>query len=209
MPLLPYQDKWPNVAEGAFVAPTAVIVGDVTIEEGASVWFGAVIRGDEAPVTIGRESNVQDNCVIHVDAGAPCVIGAGCTLGHGAVVHGARLGDGVLVGMGATVLTGAEVGAAAIIGAGALVPEGRRIEASMLAMGMPARPVRAVTDAERERARRGVAHYQAFAREYAEGLRRADAARADAAVRVVDERGGGAPRRRGRHNAAAHHEHAG
>ncbi|HEY7782465.1 MAG TPA: gamma carbonic anhydrase family protein [Ktedonobacterales bacterium] len=174
MPILPYQGTWPKIAPGVFVAPTAVIVGDVTIEEGASVWFGAVIRGDEAPVTIGRDTNVQDNCVIHVDTGAPCAIGAGGTLGHGAIIHGARLGDGVLVGMRATVLSHAEVGAGAIIAAGAVVPEGRRIEPGMLAMGIPARAVRPVTEAERERAARGVGRYQDFAREYAAAARAAE-----------------------------------
>lgn len=179
MPILPYNGKWPRIAPDAFVAPTAVLAGDVTVESGASVWFGAVVRGDEAPVVIGRGSNVQDNCVIHIDTGSPCIIGADCTLGHGAIVHGARLGDRVLVGMRATVLSGATVESDSIVAAGALVPEGRNIPAGMLVMGVPGRPVRPTTELERERIREGAVHYQRYAREYAEGLRAAEQSSAE------------------------------
>ncbi len=173
MPILPYNGKWPRIAPDAFVAPTAVVVGDVIVESGASIWFGAVVRGDEAPVVVGRGSNVQDNCVIHIDAGAPCLIGEDCTLGHGAIVHGARLGDRVLVGMRATVLTGATVESDSIIAAGALVPEGRHIPAGMLVMGVPGKPLRPTTEQERQRIREGAEHYQRYAHEYAEALRAA------------------------------------
>ena len=173
MPILPYTGKWPRIAPDAFIAPTAVVVGDVIVESGASIWFGAVVRGDEAPVVVGRGSNVQDNCVIHIDTGAPCLIGEDCTLGHGAIVHGARLGDRVLVGMRATVLTGATVESDSIIAAGALVPEGRHIPAGMLVMGVPGKPLRPTTEQERQRIREGAEHYQRYAREYAEALRAA------------------------------------
>lgn len=166
MPILPYKGVWPRIAADAFIAPTAVVAGDVTIESGASIWFGAVIRGDSAAVRIGPRSNVQDNCVIHVDEGAPCTLGADCTLGHGAIVHGATLGDGVLVGMHATVLNRAVVGSGCIVAAGALVAEGMKIEAEHLAMGVPARVVRPVRPDERARAANGVAHYMAYAEEY-------------------------------------------
>lgn len=173
MPILPYKGIWPRVAADAFVAPTAVVVGDVTIEAGASVWFGAVIRGDEAPVVIGRGSNVQDNCTIHIETGQPCIIGQDCSLGHGAIVHGARLGDRVLVGMHATVLSHATVGSDCMVAAGAVVAEGHHIPDGMLAMGLPARAIRQTTDQERERVRTGAQSYREYAVAYREALRQA------------------------------------
>ena len=169
MPILPYDGVWPTIAADAFIASTAVVAGDVTSEAGASVWFGAVIRGDSAPVRIGPRSNVQDNCVIHVDVGQPCVVGADCTLGHGAVVHGAVLGDRVLVGMRATVLSGARIGPDCIVAAGALVAEGKEIPAGSLVMGVPGKVVRPVSAAERARSLDGVQHYL----DYADAYRRA------------------------------------
>ncbi len=170
MPILPYRGVWPRIAPDAFVAPTAVVVGDVTLGPRASVWFGAVLRGDMAPIRIGAHSNVQDNCVLHTDEGQPCEIGAECSLGHGAIVHGARIGDGVLIGMHATVLNGAVVEDGCIVGAGSLVAEGKRIASGTLVLGVPGKAVRAITDAERERIRTGVAHYMQNAVDYAEAL---------------------------------------
>ena len=166
MPILPYKGVWPRIAADAFIAPSATIAGDVVIASGASVWFGAVIRADSAAVRVGERSNVQDNCVIHVDEGMPCVIGAEVTLGHGAVIHGATVEDGAMVGMGATVLNGAVVGAGCIVAARALVPEGRQFAAGQLIMGVPGKVARAVTEAERQRVAEGVRHYQRYAREY-------------------------------------------
>ncbi|HEX8995199.1 MAG TPA: gamma carbonic anhydrase family protein [Ktedonobacterales bacterium] len=166
MLVLPYKGVWPRIAPSAFVAPTAVIVGDVEIGEEASVWFGVVIRGDTAPVRIGPRSNVQDNTVIHTDEGAPAIIGADCSVGHAAIVHGATVGDGALVGMGSTLLNRSTVGAGSIVAASSLLPEGKIIPDGQLGMGSPAKPVRAVNDAERERMRDGIAHYLAYAREY-------------------------------------------
>lgn len=171
MPILPYRGVWPTIAPDAFIAPTAVVAGDVVIESGASVWFGAVLRGDAAPIRIGPRTNIQDNCVLHADEGSPCVIGADCSLGHGAIVHGAALGDGVLIGMHATVLTGARIEAGCIVGAGALIAEGKHIEAAQLIMGVPGRVVRAVTTEERARVLNGIQHYLAYAREYDSFLR--------------------------------------
>jgi carbonic anhydrase/acetyltransferase-like protein (isoleucine patch superfamily) len=175
MPILPYKGQWPTISADAFVAPTATIVGNVTIEAGVSVWFGAVIRADDERVVIGRGSNVQDNCTIHIDNGAPCLIGEDCTLGHGAIVHGAMLGDRVLVGMHATVLSHARVGADAIVAAGTLVPEGKEIAPGTLAVGLPARTLRATTEAERQRVAEGAAHYRAYAVEYRLALEEATA----------------------------------
>lgn len=170
MLVLPYGGVWPRIADDAFIAPTAVIVGDVTIESGVNIWFGAVLRGDTAPIRIGARSNVQDGCVLHTDAGAPATVGAECTLGHGAIVHGATIGDGTLVGMRATVLNHALVGAGSLIAAATLVPEGKQFAPSQLIMGVPGKALRAVTEAEQARIRDGVAHYLAYAREYAAAL---------------------------------------
>lgn len=166
MPVLPYRGLWPTIAPDAFIAPTAVVTGDVVVAAGASVWFGAVVRGDAAPIRIGERTNIQDNCVLHADEGSPCVIGADCSLGHGAIVHGAVLGDRVLVGMHATVLTGAWIGDGCVVAAGALVAEGKRIEDGRLIMGVPGRVIRNVTEEERARTLSGVEHYLRYAREY-------------------------------------------
>ncbi len=170
MLIVPYKGVWPKIATSAFIAPTAVIVGDVEIGEFASVWFGAVLRGDTAPIRIGARTNVQDNCVIHTDEGAPATIGAGCSLGHGAIIHGATVGDGALIGMAATLLNHAEVGAGCIVAAGALLPEGKIIPAGQLAMGAPAKVARPVSDAERARVTDGIQHYLDYAREYRAAL---------------------------------------
>lgn len=170
MLVLPYHGVWPRIADDAFVAPNAVIVGDVTIESGASIWFGAVLRGDSASIHIGARSNVQDGCVLHTDEGAPASIGADCTLGHGAVVHGATIGDGVLVGMRATVLNHAVIGDGCLIAAATLVPEGKQFAPGQLIMGVPGRALRPVTGVEQARIRDGVAHYLQYAREYTAAL---------------------------------------
>ncbi|MEO7001551.1 MAG: gamma carbonic anhydrase family protein [Ktedonobacterales bacterium] len=174
MPILPYKGVWPRIAADAFIAPTATIAGDVEIASEASVWFSAVIRGDTAPVRIGPRTNVQDGCVIHTDVDAPCEIGADCSLGHGAIVHGATLGDNVLIGMSATVLTGAVVEDGCVVAACALVAESKHIAAGQLVMGVPGKPARPVSDAERARMRDGIQHYLDYAREYAIALQAAD-----------------------------------
>lgn len=163
---LPYNGVWPRISPTAFVAPTAVIVGDVEIGDEASIWFGVVIRGDTAPVRIGARSNVQDNTVIHTDEGMPTLIGDDCSVGHAAIVHGATVGDGSLVGMGARLLNRASIGKGSVIAAGALLPEGKSVPDGQLAMGSPAKAVRAVNDVERERMREGITHYLTYAREY-------------------------------------------
>ncbi len=123
MPILPYKGVIPTIEENVFIAPGAMVIGDVTIREGASVWYNTVIRADTAPIVIGRRTNIQDNCTLHVDADAPLTIGVACTIGHGAVVHGATLGDEVFVGMQAVVLSHAQIGSRTIVGACALVGE--------------------------------------------------------------------------------------
>ena len=150
MPIFPFKGVWPTIAEDVFIAPGAMIIGNVTIHEGASIWYNTVVRGDSAPIVIGPRTNVQDNCTLHVDADAPLTIGEECTLGHGAVVHGATVGDRVLVGMNAVVLSHAQVGSNTIIGACALVGERKSIPEKVLAVGVPAKVLRELTQAEQE-----------------------------------------------------------
>ena len=133
---LTYHPK--NIHPNAYVAPNATLVGDVHVADEASVWFGCILRGDEASITIGARTNVQDLTVIHADAGIPCTIGEGATIGHRAVLHSATVEDGALIGIGAIVLNGAVVGREALIGAGTLVPEGMHIPSLHLALGVPA-----------------------------------------------------------------------
>lgn len=138
-------DRVPQIAAGAWIAPTATVVGDVVVEAGASIWYGVVLRGDRERIVIGADSNVQDNTVCHADPGSPVVIGRGVTIGHGAIVHGATVGDGALVGMGSTLLNGAVVGEQALVAAHALVTEGTVVPARTLAAGAPAKPRRELT----------------------------------------------------------------
>src|ERR1700692_3182955 len=111
MPILPFNGIMPTIADTVFIAPGAMVIGNVTIREGASIWYNSVVRGDTAPIVIGQRTNIQDNCTLHVDEDAPLTIGEDCTVGHGAIVHGATVGDRVLVGMNAVILSHAEVGA--------------------------------------------------------------------------------------------------
>lgn len=151
-----------------FVAPGAVVVGEVTLGAGASVWFNAVVRGDTAPVTVGAGTNLQDGAVVHVDEGQPARIGDRVTVGHRAVVHGCEVGDECLVGMGAIVLSGARLGEGTLVGAGALVREGQVVPPGSLVLGMPGKVVGLVSAAQREGMRSGAAHYRALAQSYLE-----------------------------------------
>ena len=174
MPILPFKGILPTIADDVFIAPGAMVIGDVTIHEGASVWYNAVIRGDTAPIVIGRNTNIQDNCTLHVDADAPLTIGDGCTIGHGAVVHGATIGDAVLVGMKAVVLSHAHVGGHTIIGACALVSERKQIAEGVLAVGLPAKAVRYLNEAEQASIIDSATGYCERARLHKESLREND-----------------------------------
>jgi carbonic anhydrase/acetyltransferase-like protein (isoleucine patch superfamily) len=154
---------------GWYLAPTAVVTADVRLGRDASVWYGAVVRGDVAPVTIGPGTNVQDNAVIHCDAGVPNDIGAAVTIGHGAVVHGRRVGEGSLVGMGAVLLGGSEIGEECLVAAGAVVPPRMVVPARTLVAGVPARVVRPVSEADLAYLRRLPPHYVRLAARYAAG----------------------------------------
>ncbi|MFO7264785.1 MAG: gamma carbonic anhydrase family protein [Limnochordales bacterium] len=155
----PFGGRHPVVGQRVFVAEGACVIGDVHLADGVSVWFGAVLRGDIEPIRIGEDSNVQDCAVIHTDEGFPVEIGRRVTIGHGAIIHGARIEDEALIGMGATLLSGSTVGRGAVVAAGALVPEGVTIPPGVLAMGVPARVVRELTDEERARVSRGADNY--------------------------------------------------
>ena len=161
--VLPFDGHTPEIDPTAWVAPTATIVGNVRIGPRASVFYGAVLRGDMDAIVLGEGSNIQDNCVVHTDTGVPANIGAGVGVGHGAIVHGATVGDGSLIGMGATLLNNAVVGEGAFVAAGALVREGQEIPAGHLAVGVPAKD-RGELDAEgAERVRRNAIEYQELA----------------------------------------------
>jgi carbonic anhydrase/acetyltransferase-like protein (isoleucine patch superfamily) len=136
--ILPFEDKEPRVHPGAFVAPTAVLIGDVTVEDGASVWFGAVLRGDFNRILVGAGTSVQDNCVIHTNEDLPTTIGSNVTVGHLSLLEGCEIGDGALIGMGSIVLNRARVGRRAMLAAGSVVKEGGEVPDEVLAAGVPA-----------------------------------------------------------------------
>ena len=152
-----------------FAAWNCTLTGDITIGELATFWFGAVVRGDVAPITIGRRTNVQDNAVIHCDTGVPNTIGDDVTIGHSAIVHGASVGNGSLIGMHATVLGRTVIGSKCLIAAGAVVPPGLQVPDGMLVMGVPGKIVRPVKPEELEYMTWLVEHYIELARGYVEG----------------------------------------
>ena len=163
----------PRLEGDAWVAPDAQLMGRVVLEPGASVWFGAVLRGDNEEIRVGRNSNVQDLTVCHTDMGFPLTIGADCTIGHRAILHGCIIEDGVLVGMGATVMNGARIGAGSLIGAGALVAEGKVIPPGSLVMGAPGKIVRQLDDAARAQLLKSAESYKRNAARFRNGLARA------------------------------------
>ena len=164
-------DLEPDVAPDAWVAPDANVIGRVFLAAGASVWFGATLRGDGEAITVGKGSNLQEQVVCHADPGFPCTIGADVTVGHKAMLHGCTIEDGALIGMGATVLNGAVIGAGSLVGAGALVTEGKIIPPGSLVMGAPGRVVRELDDKARARLEHSARHYRQNAARFRAGLR--------------------------------------
>jgi carbonic anhydrase/acetyltransferase-like protein (isoleucine patch superfamily) len=156
-------DYVPSVDREAWIAPTAVVVGRVTIGRAANIWYGAVLRADDDEITVGPECNIQDLCCMHVDAGEPAVLEERVSLGHHATVHGAHVGAGALIGMGAVVLGGARVGAGALVAAGSVVRPGGSVPAGVLFAGVPGRVVRELTDADRASFADSAANYVARA----------------------------------------------
>lgn len=167
--ILPFNGVFPRIAAGVYLAPGSVVIGDVEIGEESSIWFNAVLRGDVAPIRVGRRSNVQDGAVLHLDRGTPCIVGDEVTIGHGAIVHGTSVGDGVTIGMGAVVLSRSTIGSEAIVAAAALVPEDAVVVEGALVMGVPARERRLLSAEERaasrENARRYVRNAEQFKRD--------------------------------------------
>jgi carbonic anhydrase/acetyltransferase-like protein (isoleucine patch superfamily) len=168
--LFSFNGKAPRVADDVFIAPGAMVIGDVEIGPGSSVWFNVVIRADCNSVRIGAGTNIQDGAVLHVDPDAPLTIGDEVTVGHGAIVHGTTIGDRVLIGMGAVILSRSSVGNEALIAAGAVVPEDARIGEGMLAAGVPAREKRALDERNRGLLTAGADHYRAYSRQFRAGL---------------------------------------
>ena len=152
-----------------FLARTAVLSGDVTVGRGVSLWYGAVVRGDVAPITLGDGTNIQDGAIVHCDYGVPQVVEAGVVVGHAAVLHGKHVGADSLVGIGARLLSGSVVGPGCVIAAGAVVPPGMVVPPRSVVMGLPGKVVRPVTDDELAKTRAIAARYQEMARRYAAG----------------------------------------
>lgn len=158
-------EKVPQFHPTVRLAENVVVVGDVTLGEGVTLWYGAVVRGDTSSITIGARTNVQDNCVIHSQEVNPVTLGEDVVVGHGAILHGCTVEDGALIGMGATVLDGAVIGAGSMVGAGALVPPGKIIPPGSLVVGVPGKVLRTVTEEERQHSLANAAHYVALGQE--------------------------------------------
>ena len=162
----------PHIAATAWVADSAQVMGQVELGEGASVWFGAVVRGDTDRITIGAGSNIQDASVLHADAGQPLLVGERGTVGHQVVLHGCTIGDESLIGIGAVVLNGAKIGKNCLVGAGALVTEGKEFPDGSMILGSPAKAVRQLTPAQIEGLRQSARHYTDNARRFRDGLQK-------------------------------------
>jgi carbonic anhydrase/acetyltransferase-like protein (isoleucine patch superfamily) len=168
--VLPHDDTFPQIAQSAWVAPGAYVIGGVHLGEESSVWYGAVLRGDTEPIRIGARTNVQDGCILHADPGYPAVVGEGCVLGHNAVVHGCEIKDNCLIGMGATILNGAKIGEGSIVAAGAVVPEGRGFPPQSLIVGIPAKRVGDVSGEQAADIARGASEYVERAKAHRKSL---------------------------------------
>ena len=178
MPLFALDGVAPQFVNRAssFVAHDATLIGKIVVGREASIWFGAVLRGDNEPIVIGDGSNVQEHAVMHTDMGFPLTIGARCTIGHRATLHGCQVGDNCLIGMGAIVLNGAKIGANSIVGAGALVTEGKVFPDNSLIVGAPAKAIRTLDAETAARIRASAEHYVANARRFMAGLAEAASA---------------------------------
>ena len=166
MPVFAIGDKKPKLSDSVYCAPTATIAADVTLKDNVSVWPGASIRGDEAAITVGENSNIQDNAVLHNDPGLPLEIGCNVTVGHGAILHSCTIGDNSLIGMGAIVLNRAKIAPYTLVGAGALVAENKEFPEGVLLLGSPARVVRSLTPEEKALIEKNAKHYIERAHEY-------------------------------------------
>lgn len=170
MPTYALDGVTPDIADDCWIAPDAVLIGKVRLLKGASIWFGAVLRGDNDWITVGQDSNVQDHSIIHADPGQPVNIGRGVTVGHRVIIHSASIGDHSLVGMGAILLNRARIGAVSLVGAGALVTEDKQFDDGKMILGAPAKPIRDLTPEQAAGIRNSAEIYVANARRYASGL---------------------------------------
>jgi carbonic anhydrase/acetyltransferase-like protein (isoleucine patch superfamily) len=170
MPIYSLDDTEPSFPAECWIAPSAVLIGRVRLKREASVWFGAVLKGDDEPIEIGERSNVQENCVLHVDPGYPLTVGDNCTIGHQAMVHGCTIGSNTLIGMHATILNGASIGRNCLIGASALITENKVIPDNSVVMGAPGKVVREVDEAGAQDLVRMATLYVARWRRYQRGL---------------------------------------
>ncbi|MBO6776072.1 MAG: gamma carbonic anhydrase family protein [Marinibacterium sp.] len=172
MTLYALGDSAPQLHDDTWVAPDANLIGKVVLEEGASVWFGTTIRADHDEIRVGKGSNVQENCVMHIDPGYPLIIGENCTIGHKVMLHGCTIGDNSLIGMGAIVLNGAKIGKNCLIGAGALVTEGKEIPDGSMVLGSPGKVVRELNAATIQGMTMSALHYQENMRLFRDQMRK-------------------------------------
>jgi len=158
--VISYLGSIPTIDDSVFIAPNATVIGDVHIEIDSSIWFGAVLRGDEVAICIGKRSNIQDGVIIHGDEGQNVEIGDDVTIGHGAIIHGCKIENGALIGMGSIILDGVVVERGALVAAGAVVSPGKRVSANTLWAGVPAKPIRELDKDTQNTLLNGVEHYQ-------------------------------------------------
>lgn len=170
MTVYAFEELKPELAEACWVAPSADVIGKVRLLHNSSIWFGAVLRGDNEWITIGENSNVQDGCVLHTDMGAPLSVGSFCTIGHKAILHGCTIGDNSLIGMGAVVLNHAVIGKNCLIGAQALIPEGKIIPDNSLVLGAPGRVIRQLDDEAVTKLRKSAESYVRNWQRFATGI---------------------------------------
>ena len=164
--IMPYKSVMPKIEPSVFVAPTATVIGNVTIGEGANIWFNTVLRGDIQSITVGKYTNIQDNSTVHVMGDQPTVIGDYVTIGHNAVIHGNKIGDNCLIGMGAVLLGYCEIGENTIIGAGAVITQHKKIPPNSLVVGSPGRIIRPLLDDEIEALHQSAIRYNLLAQQY-------------------------------------------
>lgn len=176
MPIYALGDKRPSINDvnHLFIAPDAMVIGDCRLSADVSIWFGAVLRGDNEPIIVGARSNIQDGAVLHTDPGFPIDIGEDCTIGHRAIIHGAIIGAGSLIGMGSTILNGARIGRGSLVGANALVTEGKEFPDHSLIIGAPAKLVRILDEESIAMLRRSADNYVKNGRRFAKDLNRID-----------------------------------
>ncbi len=176
MAIYALDSREPQIGEGSWIADNATVIGRIILGRNVSIWYNSVLRGDNDPIIIGDNSNVQDSCVLHTDDGVPLTLGANVTIGHMVMLHGCTIGEGSLIGINAVVLNEAHIGRDCLIGAKTLIPEGREIPDRSLVVGTPGRIIRSLTEEEVIRNRRGAANYVRHLAEHAHGLRRLDCA---------------------------------